>query len=927
MQTKINFNIPVTPQISGQAQKSRLFLVDGSALYYRSYFAFIRNPLINSKGENTSTTFGFLNIMLKLIEDEHPDYLAIIFDTREPTFRHEIYPEYKATREKMPEEMAAQYPRLISTLKAFNFNLLEQAGFEADDIIGSLARQYASSGLKVFIVSSDKDMAQLVNENVYLYHTPKGKENPEILDASGVRQKYEIAPEQIIDWLTLMGDKSDNIPGIPKVGEITAARLLQQYGSIENLYGNIHELKEGIVKTNLLQYRDITTLSRNLATIRTDMKLACTLEDLRFRIWESGVVKPLLDELEFRRLLDRVMNVARDSSPVPEFSKHSSDKAGYLLIDTMDKFQNFLSELSRQKEFVFDLETSSLDFLEAIIAGISFSWKEHHGYYVALRHPDSHTDPMKILQHLKAVFADAKILKIGQNIKFDAMILEQQGISVNGLFFDTMLASYLLNPGGQHNLDKLAEQYLNYEMIHIEELIGAGKKQKSMTDLPAQQVAVYSAEDADITWQLYRLFKTRISEAGMDELFYGLEMPLIQVLIAMERAGVALDVTLLKRMSGEISGQIAQLEKNVYEAVGRRFNMNSAQQLGVILFDQLEIHQALNRRKPAKTKTGHYSTTEKILERYVQHPLVSDLMAFRKLSKLKSTYVDALPELISPKSGKVHTSYNQAVAATGRLSSSNPNLQNIPIRTELGREIRKAFIPSEPGFVILSADYSQIELRLVAHLSGDETMRLSFREKADIHAATAALIFNVSLSDVSPDQRRKAKEINFGIIYGMSRYGLADRLNIPVDEAEMFIANYFATYPKVGQYMQTCIEQAREKGYVETMLLRRRYLPDINSSNRNLREFAERTAINTPIQGSAADMIKKAMINIQQLIVKDKLPARMLLQVHDELVFEVAAGITDDFSRSVRHIMEGALMLDVPMIVECGIGDNWLEAH
>jgi len=905
----------------------RMFLIDGSALYYRSYFAFSRNPLINSKGENTSTTFGFLSTLLKLIEDESPEYFAIVFDTKEPTFRHEIYSDYKATREKMPDEMAAHYPRLISTLKAFNFNLLEQPGFEADDIIGTLSTQYASKNLQIMILSSDKDMAQLVNENVFLYNMPKGKENAEILDAAGVKKKYGIEPGQIIDWLTLMGDKSDNIPGIPKIGETTAAKLLQQFGSVQNLYDQIADLKEGSVKSNLIEFRDKTVLSRELATIRTDMKLNCTAEDLRFKFWDIAKLKLLLEELEFRRMFERVAKIGKNFSPSPEYAKHGGGNTQYILIDTMEKFHRFLEELSRQKEFVFDLETSSLDFFNAKIAGIAFSWKEQHGFYIAINHPDVQTNELEILSELKPIFADMNILKIGQNIKFDAMMLEQNGVSVNGIYFDTMLASYLLNPSGQHSLDKLAEQHLNYEMIHIEELIGTGKKQKSMTELPAQEVAVYSAEDADITWQLYKMFKPRLKESGFDQLFYDLEMALVPVLMNMESHGVALDVKLLKSMSEEIAAQIQSLEKNVYDAVGRHFNMNSAQQLGSILFDQLEIHKALDRRKPGKTKTGQYSTTEKILERYIQHPLVADLMAYRKLSKLKSTYVDALPDLINSKSERVHTSYNQAVAATGRLSSSNPNLQNIPIRTELGREIRKAFIPSKPDYLILSADYSQIELRLVAHLSGDETMRQSFMSNADIHVATAALIFNVPQEEVTTDQRRKAKEINFGIIYGMSRFGLADRLNIQVDEAEMFITDYFSTYPRVGQYMQQCIDQARDKGYVETMMLRRRYLPEIKSTDRNLREFAERTAINTPIQGSAADMIKKAMIDIHHFITRKSLPAQMLLQVHDELVFEVRKDIQASFSEQVKKIMETALKLEVPVIVECGIGANWLEAH
>lgn len=905
----------------------RLFLVDGSALYYRSYFAFIKNPLINSKGENTSATFGFLSSLLKLIEDERPEFLAVVFDTKEPTFRHKLFDEYKATREKMPEDMAAQYPRLVSTLKAFNFVLLEKVGYEADDLIGTLARRFGGEDLDVLIVSGDKDMAQLVNEHVFLYSLPKAQQTAVILDARAVRQKMSVEPQQVIDWLALMGDSSDNIPGVPKVGEVTAAKFLQQFGSLDGLYENIHSLKEGVIKNNLLEFRGQTALAKQLATIHTDVPLEVSLDLLSFRIWDMAVVEPVLQELEFRRLAERMKALAQNLGVAKDFVKHDEKKANYQLIDSMEKFRAFFKKLAQQEEFVFDLETSALDFLSAEIAGIAFSWQEKQGFYVALHHPDGQLDETAVFQSLKPLFENPHIRKIGQNIKFDAMILEQHGLLVNGLHFDTMLASYLLNPTGQHNLDALAEKYLGYEMIHIEELIGSGKKQQKMTDLSAGQVAVYAVEDADITWQLYGYFKPRLTEMGMDELFHDLEMPLVRVLMTMETQGVALDLDLLAKQSRELSAQIQRLELSIYQTVGRQFNLNSPQQLGLILFDQLKIHEQLGRRKPGKTKTGQYSTTEKILERFTGHPLAANIVEYRKLTKLKNTYIDALPTLINPKSGRVHTSYNQAVAATGRLSSSNPNLQNIPIRSELGRDIRKAFIPSQKDYVILSADYSQIELRLVAHLSQDQTMMDSFKKREDIHAATAAWIFQIPLNQVNADQRRKAKEINFGIIYGMSRYGLADRLNISTEEAEMFIYNYMATYPKIGEYMTHCIEQARRYGYVETMMHRRRYLTEIKSSDRQTREFAERTAINTPIQGSAADMIKKAMIDIHHFIGQEKIPARMLLQVHDELVFEVKKNVVDDFAKQVKSMMEQAFTLDVPVVVECGIGSNWLEAH
>ncbi len=904
----------------------KMFLIDGSALYYRSYFAFIRNPLINSKGENTSATYGFLMTLLRIIEDEHPDYLAIIFDTKEPTFRHKIYEEYKATREKMPEEMAAQYPRLVDTLKAFNFTLLEKDGYEADDLIGTLARKFASNDLDVFIVSGDKDMAQLVNDHVFLYNTGKNTQPAEILGSEQVKEKMGINPQQIVDWLTLMGDSSDNIPGIPKVGKKTASQLLEQFGSLDNLYRQIDELKEGVVKHNLLEYRDQTDLAKHLATIKTDVPLNVKLDDLKFQLWSMDVVEEILRELEFRRLAERMRAIAQSEGGAPAFQKHDERKTPYKLVRNKEEFEQFLSELAKQREFVFDLETSSLNFLDADIAGIAISWQENEGWYIPLHHPDIALDA-EVLEQLKAVFADPAVRKIAHNIKFDTLILEQHGVAVNGLYFDTIIAAYLLNPSGQHKLDKVAEKYLNYEMIHIEQLIGTGRKQKIMTDISAEIVSPYAAEDADITFQLYRLLKPQIRDHGMDDLFYELEMPLVRVLIEMEKNGMRLDVPLLKSISDKLAKQIEELKDRIYEIAGQSFNLNSPQQLGPILFEKLEIHKDLGLKKPPRTKTGQYSTAEKILERYKEHPVISKIMDYRQMTKLKNTYLDALPQLIHPKTGKVHTSFNQTVAATGRLSSSDPNLQNIPIRSEIGREIRKAFIPSEENYLILSADYSQIELRIMAHLSRDQAMIESFYQDKDIHTATAARIFNIPENEVTSDHRRKAKEINFGIMYGMSRYGLASRLGISVDEAQEFIADYIATYPGIHDFMQKSIQQAVQYGYVETILHRRRYLPEIRSANRQIREFAERTAINTPIQGSAADLIKKAMIHMQNEIVNRKWLARMMLQVHDELVFEVKSNQAERFSRKVKSIMEEAMPLRVPIRVDCGIGKNWLEAH
>ena len=905
----------------------KLFLIDGSALYYRSYFAFIRNPLINSKGENTSATFGFLSSLIKLIEEEHPDYLAVIFDTKEPTFRHEIYPEYKATREKMPEEMAEQYPRLVDTLKRLNFVVMDREGYEADDIIGSLAKKFASPGLNVYIVSGDKDMAQLVNNHVFLYYPGRGNKPAEILDAAAVKEKMGIEPGQIVDWLALMGDSSDNIPGVPKVGNITAVKLLKEFGSIDKLYESLDRLKEGSIKSNLIACQDQTGLAKQLATIHADMDFDVKLDDLKFRIWNADEAEKVMNELEFRRLADRMKAIARGDGALEELSHHDESAVRYELVDTLDSVKKLARQLERQKAFVFDLETDSLDFMQARIAGIALSWREKEGWYIPIEHPDYHLEKKQVLEILQPVFADPDRRKIAQNIKFDAAILRRHGVEINGLYFDTMIAAYLINPGGQHKLDKLSEQYLNYEMIHIGELIGSGRKQRKMTDIPALEVVRYAAEDADITYRLYEVLRPKINEIGMDDLFFKLEMPLVDVLMDMEEHGIKLDIELLRELSERLGKQAVGLERSIYEETGEEFNLNSPQQLGPILFEKLEIHKALNLRKPPKTKTGQYSTAESTLERYAAHPVIDRILSYRKLVKLKNTYLDALPQLVNPQTGRVHTSYNQTVATTGRLSSSNPNLQNIPIRTEIGREIRKAFIASNEKYVILSADYSQIELRIMAHLSRDENMIESFRQNLDIHAATAAQIFDIPLEQVTSDHRRKAKEINFGIIYGMSRYGLAARLGISVEEAEEFITDYFATYPHIKLYMEAAIKMARDKGYVETMLHRRRYLPEIKSGNRQIREFAERTAINTPIQGSAADLIKKAMIEVHRFMKSEKIPAQMLLQVHDELVFEADKTIVEDFAKTVKKIMAGAFALRVPIIVDSGIGKNWLEAH
>ncbi|KAA3617224.1 MAG: DNA polymerase I [Calditrichaeota bacterium] len=910
----------------------KLFLIDGSALYYRSYFAFIRNPLINSKGENTSATFGFLNTMIKILDEERPEYVAIIFDTSKPTFRHEIYSEYKATREKMPDDMRAQYPRMVDTLKKLNFILIDKDGYEADDIIGMLSHKYGNKDLDVFIVSGDKDMAQLVNDHVFLYAVGKAGAAPDIMNAQKVIDKYGVNPSQIVDWLALMGDTSDNIPGVPKVGGKTAAKLLGEYGSIPGIYENLEGMKKSALKDNLANNKEQAFMSQNLTTIDLKVPMDVMLDDIKFNVWDMDVVSKILKELEFPSLFNRMLALTEaDSDFIPtDTSQYEKEAVNYKLVDTKESFDGFLKELKRQKKFVFDLETDSLDSLTANIAGIAFSWKEHQGWYVPINHFDIKLSEKEILRSLTPVFTNPKIKKYGQNLKYDHAVLKQHGVNVQGIYFDTMIASYVLDPSNrQHNLDNLAEKYLAYKMIPISDLIGKGKDEKLMTDLAANEVLPYAAEDADISLRVANILEDKLKEHGLDDLFFNLEMPLLEVLEITETNGIKINLDLLSKLSEDIAKELAKLEKEIYDFAGQEFNISSPQQLGTIMFEEKKIHEELDLRKPKKTKTGQFSTSEQTLERFSEHPVIDKILNFRKLAKLKNTYVDALPEMVNSKTGKIHTSYNQTVAATGRLSSMNPNLQNIPIRTELGKEIRRAFIPSREGYSILSADYSQIELRVMAHLSGDETLIKGFQQdNTDIHAVTASLIFDISLEEVTADHRRKAKEINFGIMYGMNKWGLSNRLHISPDEAELFIANYFATYPNIQLFMRKAIEQANEQGYVETMMNRRRYLPEIKSKNRNIREFAERMAINTPIQGSAADLIKKAMIDMQRFIdTQEDCPAYMLMQVHDELVFEVKDSYIKEFAGHVERIMANAMPLSVPVVVESASGANWLEAH
>ncbi|MDZ7360085.1 MAG: DNA polymerase I [candidate division KSB1 bacterium] len=897
----------------------RAFLVDGSALAYRSHFAFIHNPLTSSRGQNTSAIFGFVRALLKLIDDERPDYLAVIFDTPEPTFRHRTYAEYKATRQKMPDDLVDQLPKIREFCEALGAKVVEVSGFEADDVIGTLAKQSATPEVNVYLVTGDKDFMQLVDENIFIYNTGK-RDKVEILDSAGVKEKIGLPPNRVIDLLALMGDASDNVPGVPKIGEKTALELLLQYDTVENLLAKAEQIKRANIRQSLQENRELALLSKKLVTIETNVPLPIKLEDFAFRGMNASAAAALCREFEFNSL-------------VPRFTVTSAEtaKGKYESLNTPARVKWLVQQLTQIDCFAFDTETTAEDPLRAELVGMSFSWEEGTGYYIPVAPPRAQNDltDFFLQDHdlsLKKLFAplleDPRRLKCGQNAKYDMLVMSRYGVKMAGLVFDTMIASYLLNPTSrQHNLDALAMEHFNYKKIPTSELIGKGKAQITMRDVPVEIVSRYACEDADFTWRLRNYFLPKLREAGLEELFEKVEMPLVAVLAEVEQNGVKLDLPFLKNMSIELEATLGTLMAEIYELAGEEFNINSPKQLEKILFDKLKLTAS------RRTKTGR-STDADVLEKLRQkHELPQKLLEYRELSKLKSTYVDALPQLVNPHTQRVHTSYNQAIAATGRLSSSEPNLQNIPIRTEIGRQIRRAFIPGEKGWKLLDADYSQIELRIVAHLSQDTALIEAFRNDEDIHTSTAARVFNIDPQDMTPDIRRRAKEINFGIIYGMGAYGLSQRLGISPEEAQNFITNYYAQYPGVNDFIIGTIADAHKKGYVTTMLNRRRYLPDINSDNRRVREFAERTAINTPIQGTAADLIKIAMINIHRRLQKENLRSRMILQVHDELVFEAPEDELGALEKLVREEMSSAIKLDVPIKVDVGVGENWLEAH
>lgn len=924
----------------------KLFLIDAYALIYRSYYAFLKNPRINSKGMNTSAIFGFINSLEDVLKRENPTHIAVAFDPKGPTFRHEAYELYKAQREETPEVIRQSVPIIKDIIEAYNIPILEVPRFEADDVIGTISKQAEKEGFDVFMMTPDKDYGQLVSDHIFMYR-PKFGGDYEIMGVKEVLNKYSLTSvDQVIDLLGLMGDSSDNIPGCPGVGEKTAQKLLEEYGSIEKLLENTDKLK-GALQKRVTENVEQIRFSKFLATIKTDVPIQFdAVKCVREKPNEARLTE-IYTELEFRTFINKLTAEEKKPAPakvakgpvqgslfdifapeepsVPKYSTLADLKSiphTYHLVDNEEKRENLGRFLLSQDFFAFDTETDGIDPLTAGLVGMSFAVKENEAWYVPV--PADAEEAAKVIAHFSPALQNPQSLKIGQNIKFDILVLRKYGVRVAGSLFDTMIAHYLLNPELRHGMDYLADTYLKYKTIPIEKLIGPkGKNQLSMRDVPIAQIAEYAAEDADVTLKLKNYFAPELKKEGLESLFFDIEMPLIYVLAEMEETGVKLDTVALKQSSDVLTGELNKLEKEIHELAGVKFNINSTKQVGEILFERLKIEE-----KAKKTKTGSYSTSEDILEKMrSKHPIVGKLLEYRGLKKLLSTYIDALPELIRPETGKVHTSFNQTVTSTGRLSSTNPNLQNIPIRDDLGREIRKAFIPDNEDCIFFSADYSQIELRIMAHLSKDEHMIEAFRSGADIHAATAAKIYGIPVEEVTSDMRRKAKTANFGIIYGISVFGLAERLNIPRAESKELIDGYFKSYPGIRDYMDESIEVARDKGYVETIYKRKRFLPDIKSHNAIVRGYAERNAINAPIQGSAADIIKVAMVAIFKRFEAEGLKSKMILQVHDELNFNVLKEEQEKVKQIVLEEMEGAIKLEVPLIADCGEGANWLEAH
>ena len=919
---------------------SKLFLIDAYALIYRSYYAFLRNPRISSRGLNTSAIMGFCNTLNEVLTKESPTHIGVAFDHGK-TFRHDAFPEYKAQREETPEDIKLSVPLIKQILEAMHIPILQVDGFEADDIIGTVATRFGSDGIETFMLTPDKDYGQLIGPNVFMYR-PRHGGGYEIIGEKEVGDKYGIpTPAQVIDLLALMGDTADNFPGCPGVGEKTAAKLINQFGSIDNMLQHTNEIK-GKLREKVENAVEDIKMSKFLATIRTDVPMQLDLDELKVEQPDEAKLRTIFEELEFRTLINKFLNkgevklktdnnqldlfaenTANESSE-PKFAKYESIKTTqheYQLIENEDELRQ-LCDFFITKEFVsIDTETTSTDAISAKLVGLSFSAEESKAFYVPV--PANYEEALKVVQIFKPLYESDKIMKIGQNIKYDYEVLTRYGVTIQGKMFDTMIAHYLIQPELHHNMDYLAETLLGYQTIHIEELLGPkGKKQKNMRDLSPTDIYEYAAEDADITLRLKNVLEPRLKELSVEELFWNIEMPLVRVLADMELNGVCLDTEALQDTSKIFTERMKEYEQEIYKEAGEEFNISSPKQVGDILFGKLQIMD-----KPKKTKTGQYVTSEEVLQSLEnKSPIVRNILNYRGMKKLLSTYIDALPKLINPRTGHIHTSFNQALTATGRLSSSDPNLQNIPVRTDDGKEIRKCFIPEE-GCLFFSADYSQIELRIMAHLSEDENMMEAFREGHDIHRATAAKIWHVDIDKVTDAQRKKAKQANFGIIYGITTYGLAQRMDISNAEAKDLIQDYFRTFPKVQAYMEHAKEVARAKGYAETLFHRRRYLADINSRNATVRGFAERNAINAPIQGTEADIIKVAMVRIWERFKKEGIRSKMILQVHDELNFSVYPEEREQVERIVIEEMQNAYPLNVPLIADAGWGKNWLEAH
>ena len=923
-------------------ERKKLFLLDAYALIFRAYYAFIRAQMINSKGLNTSAIYGFTASLEEILRTESPSHIAVVFYPPGPTFRHSRFPEYKANREATPEEIKQSVPWIKKIIQAFNIPVIEVEGYEADDVIGTLAWKARDLGFDVYMMTPDKDYAQLVKDHVFMYKPRRSGQDSEVIGTSEVKDVFQVEdPRQVIDVLALWGDSSDNIPGAPGIGEKTAKKLIATYKSVENLFEHTDDLK-GKVKESILENREQIELSKDLVTIRLDVPVEFEEQQLLFSGASKEDLRDLFKELEFKTLASRVLSVFEKKEDTTELKQgslfgESATASGmaatglkslkdtahhYRCADSTALVTELINLLAEVHAFCFDTETTSINAMDAELVGMAFSWNKYQGWYVPV--PEGREDATLLVERFRPVLENEESLIVGQNLKYDMQVMRHYGIRLKGPVFDTMIAHYLLQPEQKHNLDHLAEVYLDYRTIRTEELIGKkGSQQGNMRDVPTERLVDYACEDTDVTWQLYGILQKELESNGFYQLASELEFPLISVLCTMEENGVRLDGEALKQFAAELEADLLELRDTVYKLAGVEFNISSPKQLGEVLFEKLKISSDAK-----KTRTQQYSTGEDVLIRLMdKHPVVGKVLEFRSLKKLLSTYVEALPKMVNPRTGFIHTSYNQAVAATGRLSSNNPNLQNIPIREERGREIRKAFIPRSDENIFLSADYSQIELRLMAHMSGDPLMIEAFQKGEDIHTSTASSIFNVAPDKVTKEQRSKAKTANFGIIYGISAFGLAQRMNIPRTDAKQLIDSYFHTYQRVRKYMDEMIQNAREKGYVETMLGRRRYLRDILSRNAVVRGFAERNAINAPIQGSAADIIKVAMIRIQEILQRENYITKMILQVHDELVFDVFKPELENVTQLVIREMENAYSLKVPLLVEHGTGNNWLEAH